>query len=96
MVNSKFLDGDVPRSSSCCVYISKLVHFAGVCSYNSEFNIRNHFLNANLFKQGYQYHKICKAISKLYHGHSELIVKYTIDLKTLLQQDISESVFYGV
>ena len=29
------------------------------------------------------------------HRHSELIVKYNIGLKTLLQQGISEPVFYG-
>ena len=30
-----------------------------------------------------------------YYRHSELIVKYNIGLKTLLQQGISESIFYG-
>ena len=33
--------------------------------------------------------------SKLYHRHSKLIVKYIIRLKTLLQQGISEPIFYG-
>ena len=37
------------------------------------FNNRNLFLTDKLLKQGYQYHKICKAIP---HGHSEFIVKY--------------------
>ena len=32
---------------------------------------------------------------KLYHKHSELIVKYNIGLKTLLQQGISKPIFYG-
>ena len=41
------------------------------------------------------YHKIRKAFSKFYHRHSELIVKYNIGLKTLLQQGISEPIFYG-
>ena len=44
--------------------------------------------------QGYRYHKIRKAFSKSYHRHSELIVKYNFGLKTLLQQDISEPLFY--
>ena len=30
-----------------------------------------------------------------YHRHSELIVKYNIGLKTLLQRGISEPIFYG-
>ena len=30
-----------------------------------------------------------------YYIHSELIVKYNIELKTLLQQGISELIFYG-
>ena len=33
--------------------------------------------------------------SKFYHRHPELIVKYNIGLKTLLQQGISEPIFYG-
>ena len=40
------------------------------------------------------YHKIRKAFSKFYHRHSELIVKYNIGLKTLLQQGISEPIFH--
>ena len=51
--------------------------------------------SAKLLKQGYRYHKIRKAFSKFYHIHSELIVKYNIELKTLLQQGISEPIFYG-
>ena len=35
------------------------------------------------------------AFSKFYYRHSELIVKYNIGLKTLLQQGISEPIFYG-
>ena len=70
-----FVDGDVPRSPSYGVYISQLIRFARVCSYVDDFNNRNLFLTAKLFKQGYRYHKIRKAFSKFYHRHSELIVK---------------------
>ena len=52
-------------------------------------------MTAKLSKQGYIYLKIRKAFSKLYHRDSELIVKYNIGLKTLLQQGISEPIFYG-
>ena len=43
---------------------------------------------AKLLKQGYRCHKF-------YHRHSELIVKYNIGLKTLLQKGISVIIFYG-
>ena len=66
-----------------------------MCSNVYDFNNRNLYLTAKLFKQGYRYHKIQKAFSKFYHRHSELIVKYNIGLKTLLQQGISEPIFYG-
>ena len=46
-------------------------------------------------KQGYRYSKIRKAFSKVFCRHSELIVKYNIGLKTLLQQGISEPFLYG-
>ena len=38
------------------------------------------------------YRRVCKEFS---HRHSELIVKYNIGLRTLLQQGISETVFNG-
>ena len=66
-----------------------------MCSNVDDFNNRNLLLTAKLLKQGHRYHKIRKAFSKFYHRHSELIVKYNIGLKTLLQQGISESIFYG-
>ena len=95
IVNFPFLDGDVPRSPSYGVYISQLIRFARVCSNVDDFNNRNLFLTAKLLKQGYRYHKIRKAFSKFYYRHSELIVKYNVGLKTLLQQGISEPIFYG-
>ena len=48
----------------------------------SDFNNRNQFLTIKLLKQGYQYHKLRKVFSKFYYRHSEMIVKYNIDLKT--------------
>ena len=95
IVNFPLFDGDVPLSPSCGVYISQLIHFARVCFNVDDFNNRNLFLTAKLINQGYKYNKIQKAFSKFYHRHSELIVKYNIGLKTLLQQGISEPVFYG-
>ena len=80
-VNFPFLDGDVPHSPSYGVYISQLIRFARVCSNVDDFNNRNLFLTAGLLKQGYGYHKIRKAFSKFYHGHSEFIVKCNIRLK---------------
>ena len=94
IVNFPFLDGDVTRSTSYCVYISQLIRFARVCSNVDVFNNRNLFLTAKLLKQGYRYHKIRKAFSKFYHRHSELIVKYNIGL-TLQQKGKSEPIFYG-
>ena len=66
-----------------------------MCSNVNDFNNRNLFLTAKLLKQGYRYHKIRKTFTKLYHRHSELTVKYNIGLKTLLQQGISEPIFYA-
>ena len=66
-----------------------------MCPNVDNFNNRNIFLTAKLLKKGYRYPNIRKAFSKFYHRHSELIVKYNIGLKTLLQQGISEPTFYG-
>ena len=85
----------VPSISSNNKYISQLIRFARVCSNVDDFNNRNLFLTAKFLKQGYRYHKIRKAFSEFYYRHSELIVKYNVGLKTLLQQGISEPIFYG-
>ena len=94
IVNFPFLDGDVPHSPSYGVYISQLIRFDRVFSNVDDINNRNLFLTAKLLKQGYRYHKIRKSFSKFYHRHS-LIGKYNIGLKNLLQQGISEPIFYG-
>ena len=46
IVNFRFLDGDVPRSPSYCVYISQLIRFTRVCSHVDDFDNRNNFLTA--------------------------------------------------
>ena len=94
IVDFPFLDGDVLHSLSYGEYNSQLIRFARVCSNVDDFNNRNLILTAKLLKQSYRYHKIRKAFSNFHHRHSQLIVKYSIGLKTL-QQGISEPIFYG-
>ena len=38
IVNFPYLDGDIPRSPSYCVYTSQLIRFARVCSKVDDFN----------------------------------------------------------
>ena len=93
--NYSFLDGDVPRRPSYGVYISQLIRFASASSQLSDFNDRNKALTAKLLRQGYRYYKFLKAFPKFYRRHSALVEKYSVSLKTLLQQGISKSEFYG-
>ena len=51
-VNFPFLDGDVPRSTSCGVYVSQPIRFARASSHVDGFNTRNKILTAKLLKQG--------------------------------------------
>ena len=95
MVNFSFLEEDTPRSPSHGVYISQLIRFPRVCFNVDDFNNKKIFLTTKLLKHCYRYNKIRKAFSKFYHRHSELIVKYNIGLKNLLQQGILEPIFYG-
>ena len=83
-----FLDGDVPQRPSYGVYISQLIRFARASLHVTDFNNRNKFLTAKLLKQGYWYHKLRKTFSKFYHWHFELIEKYYVSLKKLMQQGI--------
>ena len=45
--NFPFLDGDVPRWTSCGVYISQFIHFARVTSNVDNFDNRNKVLKQN-------------------------------------------------
>ena len=95
IVNFPFLDGDVPRAASYGVYISQLIRFARVSSHVSDFNTRNKLLTAKLLNQGYRYYKLRKAFSKFYRCHSDLVSKFNVGLKSLLQQGLSEPEFYN-
>ena len=89
------MDGDVPRAASYGVYISQLIRFARVSSHVTDFNTHNQLLTAKLLNQGYRYHKLRKAFSKFYRRHSDLVSKFNVGLKSLLQQGLSEPEFYG-
>ena len=79
IVNFLFLDGDVPRSASCGVYISQLIRFARVSSHVDDCYSRNKDLTAKLLIQGYRYHKLRKAFSKFYRRHFDIVSKYMSD-----------------
>ena len=64
-------------------------------SHVTDFNTCNKLLTAKLLNQGYRYHKLCEAFSKFYRRHSDLVSKFNIGLKSLLQQGLSEPEFYG-
>ena len=50
-------------------------------------------LTAKLLQQGYRYHKLRKTFSKFYRRHYELVSKFSVGLKTLLHQGLSEPEF---
>ena len=93
IVNFPILDRDVPRSTSYGVYISQLIRFARVSSHVTDFNARNKIFTGKLLHQGYRLFQ--KAFSKFYRRKYELVSKFKVGLKSLLQQALSESEFYG-
>ena len=88
------MDGDVPRRPSYGVYISQIIRFARVCSNVDYFNARNRCLTAKLLKPGYEYHKFRKVFSKFYRRNNDLISKFNVGLKSLLNLSLSEPEFY--
>ena len=81
--------------SLLCVYISKLIRFDRASSHVTDFNNRNKLLTNKVLRQGYQYHKLHKAFSKFYRRHFELIEKYHVSRKKLMQQgeNLNSSLF---
>ena len=94
IVNFPSLDGDVPHSTSYGVYISSFIRFARASSYVADFNTHNKLLTQKILKQGYWNHKIRKTFSKFYKRYYDLISKFQIGLKSLLQGGLSEPEFY--
>ena len=72
-----------------------LIRFARTSSHVTDFNKCNKFLTVKHLKQGYLYHKLRKAFSKFYRRHFELIEKYHVSQKKLMQQGICNPEFYG-
>ena len=63
-------------------------------SHVADFNARNKRLTAKRLQRGYRYHKLRKTFSKSYR-HYEPVCKFSVGLKTLLHQGLSELEFYG-
>ena len=61
----------------------------------TDFNALNKILTGKLLHQGYWYHKLRNAFSEFYRRHYELVSKFKVGLKSLLQQGLSEPEFYG-
>ena len=79
-----------PRRISYGVYISQLIRFTRSSSNLSDFICRNKAIPAKPLTQGYRYFNLRRAFSNFYRRHSASVVKYSICLKTLLQQGISK------
>ena len=61
----------------------------------ADFNAHNKSLTTKLLQQGYLYHKPRKTSSKFYRRHYELVSKFSVGLKKLLHQGLSEPEFDG-
>lgn len=66
IVNFAFLDG------------AYILFAPLVSTHVDDLKSQSNLLTAKLIKQGYLYHKLWKAVSKLYRRHSELVNKYKV------------------
>ena len=92
IVNFLFLHGDgsgVPHMGDTYLNLLDLPELLQI------FNCRNKALTTKFLRQGYRYFKLRKAFSKFYCRHSALVEKYSVSLKTFMQQSISQPEFYG-
>ena len=95
IVNFPFLDGGIPRSTSCGVCVSRLVRFAGASGCVAGFSARGGLLARRLLGQGYRYHRLRGTFSKFYRRCFDLISKFQVGLESLLRRRLSEPDFYG-
>ena len=95
VVGFPFLDGDVPRSASYGVCVSRLVRFAGASGCVAGFDTRNKLLTQRLLEQGCRYHKLRKTFSKFYRRYFGLISRFQVGLGSLLRRGLSGPGFCG-
>ena len=78
VVDFPFLDGDVPRSASCGVYISQLIRFARVSGRVVGFGARNGGLTAKLLQRGCRCRRLQKIVGRTDFSDQfrKIIVRY--------------------
>ena len=89
MVSFPFLDGGVPRSASCGVYVSRLVRFAGVSGRVVGFGARSGGLAAGLLRRGCRCRGLRKTFSEFCRRRCELVFKFSVGLNALLHRGLS-------
>ena len=94
IVKFSYLVWDVPRQAFYCLYIATN-WVARVSSHVTDFNTGNKLLTAKVLNQGYGYHKLRSAFCTFQSSHFDLVSRFNVGLKTLLQQGLSEPELYG-
>ena len=95
VVNFPFLDGDVPRSASCGVCVSRLVRFARASGCVAGFGARGGLLARRLLKQGCRCRRLREAFSGFYGRYYDLISGFQVGLGSLLRRGLSGPGFCG-
>ena len=95
VVGFPFLDGDVPRSASCGVCVSRLVWFAGMSGRVVDFGARDKGLAARRLQRGCRCRGLRRAFSEFCRRRCGLVSKFGVGLRALLRQGLSEPEFYG-
>ena len=72
IVNFTWFSLDVPRLSSCGIYISQLVRFARCCTSVFEFHFKNLQITSKLLTPGYRFHQLRKTFGMSFRSYSEL------------------------
>ena len=73
----------------------EITPFARVSSHVPDFNTRNKLFTAKLLNRVIGTINSAKLFPKFYRHHLDLVSKFNVGLKSLLQQGLSESEFYG-
>ena len=95
VVGFPFLDGDVPRSASCGVCVSRFIRFARASGYVTGFGARSGLLARGLLKRGCRCRRLRKTFSKFYRRYCGLISGFQVGLKSLLRRGLSGPDFCG-
>ena len=80
LIDSPFMDSNIPATPAYGVYVSQLVRYARICTAKADFMHRLRSPSSRLKQQGFKSSLLVKSVKKFFKHHRTTVVKYNVTL----------------